>query len=382
MTKVHPILTMKHSELRQLFDKHFITGDIKKYDKYSVINESFPGNFNLSFSEPEMAKQFGSLISIKHLLHYSKIQPCIRIEDFIHYLIPLTNNSNMYLGLFDMAGVCLCDPTTMGAEDKTKRLIEQAWKFLTSELNLDPRKIIVKCFAGGDIKNVTKSKYEINKEVEPDNLSIALWKQLGVLEKNIQKDQTRDTFLALHIYKPTPWGYRTEILYKTTGRLLDIGTIEHFLWKPIFGKGRITDIKQWENSCSITVFGLERINLLVNNLKHVRECDHIKPIYTEIYNDAKIKDEKLAYLLTESIRTSQRILTDSGGYFKLSRHRKKKLTIYIQQIYKLLKKLDIPVEKLKEYLKINATAQPWYPELLDDIDLVNKELIDAFSRRF
>jgi len=375
---------MKYKELRELFINDFSKSrEVKKYKNYSVINKGFSGNFNLSFSEPEMLEEFGSLINIKHKLLYTKIQPCIRFEDFLKILSPLSKKSYMYLGLFDMAGICLCYPKPNGLEEQTKILINQVWNFLTNKLKLEPTKLFVKCFAGKSIKQATKGKYKIDKKIEKDNLSINEWIKIGLPKDNILLDKSRDTFLALHIHRPTPWGYRTEILYKLKNKeFIDLGTIEYFPWKPVFRKDKIVDIVSWENSCCLAVFGLERLNFVTNNLEHIRECDIIKPLFSKILEDSKIKNQAQAFLLCECIRVSQRVLTDSLGYANLSRHRKKKLTKYIQQIYKLFKKMKIPIKNLRDYLEINAKLQEWYPELKKNVELVNTELLNAFNRKF
>lgn len=375
---------MEYKELRKLFEEHFSSfPNVKKYGNYSVINKGFQGNFNLSFSEPEMLEEFGSLINIKHDLLYTKIQQCIRIEDFLQILVPLSKKSYQYLGIFDLAGICLCYSNSKDIINQTKNLIKHHWNFLINKLQLNSNNLFIKCFNGGNIFKVTNGKYKINKKIEKDNVSINEWVKLGLPQKNILLDNTRDTLLALHLDKPTPWGYRTEILYKLkNGDFLDIGTIEYFLWKPVFKNGNIVDITKWEYCCCLAGFGLERLNFVKNNLKHIRECNHINPIFTQILNDSKNKNEDQSFLLTECIRTSQRILTDSKGYATLSIHRKKKLTKYIQEMFRLLENLEIPKEKIKGYLKTNAKLQPWYPELNKNIDLVYRELIEAFSRKF
>ncbi|MFH1311155.1 MAG: hypothetical protein ABIH65_01995 [Nanoarchaeota archaeon] len=373
---------MDYKKLREEFYKKFATGKVKKYEKYSVANEAFPGNFNLSFSEPEMLEKFGGLINIKTDLLYTKIQPCIRFEDFKKLRDKKVDISDNYLGVFDMAGICLCYPNNKEIEKKTEELIKKSWEFLINKLKLDKKKIFVKCFNGGNIKDVSKEKYNINKEIEKDNLTISNWIRLGIPKENIILDKTRATILMLHIYRPTPWGYRNEILYKYNGKLIDIGTIEYLLWEPIFKENKIINIKEWENFCCLAVFGLERLNFIENKLKNIYDIETVNPLFKNILKNSKKKNINEAFLLTEAIRTSQRILTDSGGYEKLSRHRKKKLAIFIQQIGKSLKKLEIPTTKIEDFLNVNANSQPWYYELKRDVPLINKELLMALSRRF
>ena len=57
-------------------------------------------------------------------------------------------------------------------------------------------------------------------------------------KENLIPDETRDTFLSLHLNKTTPWGYRNEINYdigtKEKPKLLDIATTEYFIWLPTY----------------------------------------------------------------------------------------------------------------------------------------------------
>jgi len=374
---------MKYKKLRNLFEKHFSSfPDTKKFRNYSVVNEGFPGTFNLSFCEPEVLEHFKNFIDFNHELLYTKIQPCIRVEDFLKVLLPLSKKSSFYLGVFDMAGICICRTSQKKIEKDTRDLIRFSFDFLINKLKLNPNNIFIKCFGGENIKQATDGKYEIDKFVDKDNLCIKEWDSLGLLEENIILDKTRETLLTLFFQKPTPWGYREEILYKLeNGEFLDIGTIEYLIYEPIIRNKVITNIKKWENGSCLAVFGLERLSFLINNFNHIKECDHIKPLFEAILNDSKNATEAEVFLFTECIRTSQRIFTDSMGYKNLSRHRKKKLNYYIHPMIDYLGNLKIPKEKLEEYLKINANLQPWYPELKRNVDLVYKELLNTFSRK-
>jgi hypothetical protein len=374
---------MKYQSMRNLLEEHFINFDgAKKYRHQSVINKGFPGQFNISFSEPETLKEFGSLINIKNKLIFVRIQPCIRFDDFVEIIVPLSKNSSFYLSVFDMGGICLCYPEAKKIKERIEKLIKSSWDFLINKLVLNPKYLYIKCFSGGNIIQITKGKYKINKDIKQDSLSINQWLNLGLSKENIIFDNSRDTLLTLSTFRPTPWGYRTEILYKFKNcELIDIGTIEYLLWSPIFKKEKIIDIEKWKNSLFLAVFGLERLNLVVNNYQYIEDCDQINPLFKKILSDSKRKNKLKTLLLSQCIRATQRIMTDSKGYFNLSRHRKKKFSKYIQTMYQCLNNSKILPQKINIYLKINAKLQPWYPELYQNYKLVYQEIMDAFLRR-
>ena len=369
---------MKYFKIRKIFQEHFAKSfpDIKTYKNFSVVNDGYPGTFNLSFSETEFLEEFQDFLDVKHELNYIKIQPCIRHNDFLQILKKHSKKSYMYLGLFDMAGVCFASKNPKLLNEQTEKLIESVYSLLVEKLKLSNKNIFIKCFSGGNVAEVTKGKYLINKNIDKDSLSIKKWTSLGIHKDNILMDNSRDSLLTLYLHRPTPWGYRTEILYKLSNEeFLDIGTIEYFPWKPLIKDSEIIDFTNWENSCCLAAFGLERLNYLVNNLKHIREVDSISPLFNRILGDSKNKDENSAFILSECIRTAQRILTDSGSYENLSRNRRRKLRDYTNEMFRLSLELGISDDKIKEYLKIHADISPWYPELEQKLELVYNELL-------
>lgn len=380
-------------QLRKLIENTFQEyPDVTYKQKYSVINDGFPGTFNLSLNEPELLDTFGNYLNYDKPLYFAKIQPVIRPDDFEQKV--LSKTSIKHLGLFEIAGISLVDTKSTNLTINTKRVINWVWKLLINKLNFDPSKIYVKLSSGGTIEKLTNGKYKINKIIEKDKLSYNYWKELGVPEKNFIWDNTRDTFLSLFMFsRPTPWGYRNEILYdigegNKEENLLDIGTIEHFPWKPIFvNEGQkkrdymIEDIQSWENSVAIAGVGVERLLMVLNKSKNSVECSHIFPLFSSVLKDSKTKDPKRSFILTETIRVLHRVLTDSAGYVNLSSNRKLVLSSYINELYNSLKLLGIPLKNIKKYLKINSNLRQDYPELRD-YDFIAREISYAFERRF
>lgn len=94
---------LTYVELREIIKKAYskYPGVIFK-DKYNVINDGFPGTFNLSLNEPEHLDAFGSFIDYNKNLFFAKIQPVIRSNDFEPKIIK--NPTNKHLSLFEIAG--------------------------------------------------------------------------------------------------------------------------------------------------------------------------------------------------------------------------------------------------------------------------------------
>lgn len=374
---------MKYVGLREKMENFFLKSfKIKWKENVSVVNDAFPGNFILSFNELEHLKAFGNYLNYTKPLLFGKIQPVVRHNDFVNKILE-NKDAYKYLGIFDIGGISLSYPNKKNFKEKTEKVIEKFFGFLTKELNLNSNKIIFKIFNGGDISSITKGKYNITKEIPRDNISLKKLMGLGVKKENIIFDSSRKTFLALYLFKrPSPWGYRIEILYNIGGKdLLDIGTIEYMPWKPIIIDDKIIDIE--ENDCFSLVggFGLERLLLILNNYNHIKKCDNIFPLYKKIISDSILKEKEVAFILTEAVRTLHRIFTDGGKFINLSKNRKSRVRSYLNAIRENLKKLKIGSDQIKGYLILNAKLNPFYPELKEGVDLVNKEILEFLERK-
>lgn len=376
---------LTYLQLRKLVENFKKYPGTKKIKPISVINKGFPGTFNLSLAEGYWLNDFGSYLDLTHDWKVSVTQPVIRPDDYLEHILP-NKNAERYLALFgltDIAGWVVLNNKD-GGEKVQRYMINATYEFLTKKINLNPKRIYVSCFEGGKVNDVTKGKYDFDKYLEPDNIGIEEWgKRLP--KGHMILDKTRDTFLSLLLFgEPSPWGYRNEIYYdigKNEKDLLDIATIEALSMKPIFKNGKVVDVTNWESCFGAGGFGMERMLMAVNGFKHIRECDHIFPLYKKIQEDSINKDEHQAFILMESLRTAHRILIDCKGYAYLDKKRKDKFTPYLTSLYQSLNELKIPIKKIKDYLELNAKLQPFYPEL-KDTDFVAREIGYAFERKF
>ncbi|MCK4554159.1 hypothetical protein KAU19_04305 [Candidatus Parcubacteria bacterium] len=383
---------LTYLQLRKLLKEFPKYPNTKFFNKALVVNKAFPSHFNLSFSEPEQIEIFGNLIDVSEPLIYSKIQPVIRTNDFKHHILLNTKDSYKYLALFDLGdiGGAIFYPNQDNLKKFHEHSIISLWKFLIEKLRFNPNKLYISCFAGGKVDKITKGKYRFDRYIEQDKFSINVWKKLGLCDSNIILDHTRDTFLALNILqKSTPWGYRNEIFYNISKdncskNLLDIGTMEYFIWEPIFQNREIDNIKSWKFCAVLHGIGLERILMAKNSFNDIIECDHIFPLYELILKNSKNRNQHQARILTESLSVTHRVLKDCNGWESLSHRHKYQLKIYMKAIYESMNELNIDIteSKLEEFFKLNARLQGCYPELSKNISVVIDDVFNYFKRKY
>lgn len=355
------VLTNK--QLRKIIEDLPRAKGTKKFPNYSVVNDGFPGKFNLSFTEAEMLDEFDSYLNITHDLIYSKIQPCIRNIDF-EKLVKDKNNKT-HLALFDLADIHgqLILSSNEKIEEKLRFAIEHIWKFLTNVMKFSPDQIYISSFAGGTVHQITKGKYDFKKELPKEELALKIWKELGLLTNNNIITTNRETFLSLNLQRPTPWGYRNEIFVKINGKLLDVATLEYLIFEPKFKDEKIVDITPARFLLIVSGCGVERILMAKNKFRRIIECDHIFPIYKEVLRLGKKEDEHKSLIVTESLRAIHRVFTDCKGYSNLSKTRKELIKKYLRALRNNLKYLEVPKEKIKSLLALNSKLQDYYPEL-------------------
>jgi len=377
---------LSYKNLRKLIENSPKYNSCQKINKAPVVNNGFPGKFNYSFWEPELDKLVGRnyLLPNKNLTHW-KIQPCIRHLDIFNGLL---EKENHYLGLFEMGALAgATQKLNISTSEKIETVnftVKTAYDFLVKELKLDSKKIFVSVFSGGKISDVTNGKYKIDKILERDNLTYKAWVDSGLNENNIINDKSRNTLLALKLDRPCWWGYRNEILYKTEHqeKLLDIGTVEWLDMEPIFKNNEIIDVIKWPHLLAFNLVGLERILFAKNNFQHIRECDHIFPLYSEIKSNSLTKNETKIFVITEILRITHRIFSDILGYKSLSKKRKEILRKFLRTLLSYSEDigLELSSENLTKFLKINSDLQPWYPELEKSINNSTREILDFIKR--
>lgn len=349
----------------------------------SVCNKGFPGTFNLSYSEAEVTELFGQYLDYDREYIYSKIQPVIRYEDWENILNG--KDSYRYLGLFDLADVggAIILKDNARLNQAVEFSIKSLFRLLIEELKLDKSNLRISYFGGGSVRATTAGKYDFDFEFPSDD-SIRYWKELGLSDDQFIADHTRDTLLALNVFGlPTPWGFRHEVYYMHQGKELDIATFECLIYRPIFDKNeKVVDLEPWNHAFVISAVGLERLLMVVNYLSDIVECAHIQPLVQKILSQAKRPDNKSAVVLCNAVRTIHRIISDCGGYDELSKKRKEKVRSYYKGVVSSCERLgiDLTESNLKEWFRLNADLQEYYPELKGSVTVATEEVIQGCAR--
>ncbi|MBI2631874.1 hypothetical protein HYW75_02635 [Candidatus Pacearchaeota archaeon] len=200
---------MNYSDLReqiQAWPKHEGT---QKVVRAPIIHEGFPGQFNLSFSEYHWLQEFENYVQFNHDYCISTVQSCIRLADF-----PFISGEEgyRYLGVFELADV-------YGALNFARKVdysllyraqIRSFVDFLVQE-GIPKEFVHASYCTGGNVDMLTNGKYTFQFQVPKDLFSKDAFLEAGVPKENLIPDTSRNTFLALHLYRPTMWGYRNEL---------------------------------------------------------------------------------------------------------------------------------------------------------------------------
>lgn len=340
----------------------------------SVCNDGFPSCFNLSLTEAEMFERWGQYLKYDNDLIYSKIQPCIRHQDW-QTIIDDKDNSYRYLSLFDMADVggIIIQKDNSRHQEAIEFSINSIVEFLKS-LGLDINKLKISYFDGAIIKEATAGKYDLNKYF-PMDPEFNYWKEkFGLRDDQLIPNHDRSTMLALSIFGfPSPWGYRNEIFYEHKGKLLDIGTVEHAPYAPVFDdNSAIIDIRPFEHSVAISGVGVERISMVINGLDKVWDVDTIKPMVDESKKIFRV-DEHDAMIITQVLRVAHRIITDVKSYANLNRKRKEYFRAFLKPLFCYLNSED-DYGNIDKLVELHADLESYYPELKSSVEQTVNEI--------
>ncbi len=384
-------MVLTYKQLRNKLENNNKIKDCVKIKKPPIINDGFPGQFNLSFTEHPLLKEYGKYIDFDHNYIFSTIVSCIRWSDIYDEKTKQSKLSDeeswKYLGVFEMGDI-IGLPHLNGKRDMLKSQKEQVngfFKFLDS-LGIDKKDIYPSYQIGGNLNEITNGRYEFNFQVPSDEINKTLLLEQGIPEKNFIKDKTTDTLLCLSLKRRlkqggaeklvTPWGYRNEINVnigsKNKVKLLDIGTFENFYWKPIKKNDKIEGLEKLDDTIAMGVVGLERLCMTVNNTNKIQNIDYLKQYYD--YLGDKI-------LGGESLRALHRIYTDIKNYNLTKPKSSSNIKRKMNRLKRNVIDSGIQLDKIKDLLTINAENQPWHPELIENIDCILQEIKEYTKRR-
>ena len=343
-------------ELRRILYSQPKYPGVKTQQRSSMCNPGYPGNFNLSLSNAEHLQEYGQFLDYTHSTYFSKIGQMIRLNDW-NELHPSTHWR--YLSLFHMADISgvIMSHQGQSMQKRYNQFLTQQFVSFWKRMGLDLAKLRITYLPGGQVSQITDGKYDFEYFVPPDPITED-WIDAGLSEHNLVPDVSRNTLLSLNNFDyRTPWGYRNEIHYEYRGELLDIATLEHFCYRPIFNReNKIIHLTSWDNYFGTTAVGVERLLMVLNGHNTIHDIHIIAPLLDVIRLNIPGITINDTIKINEGLRMLAAILGDVGSYSNLSRNRKAKLRSVIRGIADILlgHDLDMSYEFLMEYLTLNA----------------------------
>jgi hypothetical protein len=381
---------MTITELRRILKNHPKYPNTIDLSRVSLVNDGYPGTFNLSMMGAECIEQYGQNLEYTHNYCFSKIGQMIRFNDWeenfdIGGKFDL-KDSYRYLGLFhmsDMGGEKMIKNGRSQMSELTQQTISSLVDMLVNKLGLDIKNFRISYHPGGSVKQITHGKYSFDKYI-PVDPSIDYWYDLGFRPENFFVEVSRNTVLALNNFEyPSPWGYRNEIHYLHNGKMLDIATVEQLCFRPIFARGsEIIGLTDWDHGSAVNGVGLERLLMVLNDLDSIHDLEHIKNLSDFILSYSSSPNTEHAICLNETLRPIQAILGDVFRYENLSKNRKIKYRQMVKNTVFRAEKLGLNLSRefLGQYFNLNSDLQVFYPELREDLNAKIEDFLECVNR--
>ncbi|NCB02302.1 MAG: alanine--tRNA ligase [Spirochaetia bacterium] len=355
---------MKADELRKKYIEFFVSKNHAQISGASLIPENDP---TVLFTTAGMHPLVPYLLGQEHpsgkrLVDYQK---CIRTGD-----IDAVGDPH-HLTFFEMLG-----NWSLGDYFK-KEAIEYSYEFLTTVLNIDPKKLSVTVFMGDD-------------EVPRDETSASVWKSLGIPEERIYYLPREDNWWG-PAGETGPCGPDSE-MFIDTGRPSCSAECrpgcscgKYFeIWNDVFmGYTKHSDgtYSQMERQCVDTGMGIERTIAVLQGKDSVYQTEIFTPLLALIgklsnktYGDDEDVDKSMR-IIADHARTSVFILGDQRGVSPSNVGQGYILRRLIRRAVRHAKKLNIEGKFLSSLaLLVIDMYKDTYNELEQKRDFICEEL--------
>ena len=314
-----------------------------------LISSVFPETFNPSAAHGQVMEIISNNYPLKHPRKFFVIEQCFRHVDLDKV------GRNHHSAFFQMAAYVFGTSFTQLSK---KQIIEETYKFLTQELNLDNNKIFITIFGGGRVKNL---------EFKPDKESFEIWKNLGISEDRIIMIPGENNFIYLQ-REGDAAGPRCEIYYDRgisykSNRYVEIGSVIFETY--YFSRGQL---HQSKNAVAGGAFGIERLAMILNEANTIYQIDNFSPLisivnsYITNKNISNLFSTEL-YILVDYLKATVFIIT-SGQVMDKSK-RGEILKKLIRVMTSKVKFFGIKDKKIYEKLVDKAIDlyKEQYPEL-------------------
>ena len=285
-------------------------------------------------------------------------QKCLRTNDIDEV------GDNRHLTFFEMLG-----NWSLGDYFK-EEAIAMSYEFLTQELNIEPKKLSVTCFAG-------------DEDAPKDIVAANAWKKVGIPEERIYfYGKDNNWWIA---GEEGPCGPDTEMFLDTgkpacgpncqpsceCGKYVEI-------WNNVFMEyykakdGSITKLKQQNVD---TGLGLERMTMLLQGKETPFDTELFLPVMNKLKELAKVDYIESKRIVAEHLRASIMIIADGGRPSNIDRGYV--LRRLIRRMTRHLNKLQIDLNELGELIDLYVeTLKELYPELVEKKEIIKETIIE------
>ncbi len=302
---------MKSQEIRSRFLRFFEKRGHSILPSASLVTTDVAGETNATlFNTAGMQPLIPYLMGEPHPqgTRLASAQKCVRTVDIEEV------GDNTHASFFEMLG-----NWSIGDYFK-KESIQWSWEFLTSEkdgLGLNPQRIFVTVFAGGEIDG---------KEVSRDEESVSIWKEIF---EQVGLDPEKRIFYKLKdnwwsAGDNSPCGATTEIFYDLSGEFSDGLTQEEFekfeeeqkiveIWNNVFMefvKENGVVVGNLSSKNVDTGAGLERLSAVLQGVSALAETDLFVPLMEIIRAHARHYQERDARIIADHIKTAVFMVSD------------------------------------------------------------------------
>ena len=290
-------------------------------------------------------------------------QKCLRTNDIDEV------GDNRHLTFFEMLG-----NWSLGDYFK-EEAISMSYEFLTKELEIDPSKLSVTCFAG-------------DEDAPRDDVAANAWQKAGIPKERIYFYGKEDNWWIAG--EEGPCGPDTEMFLDTgkpacgpdcqpscnCGKYVEI-------WNNVFMEyyktkdGNISKLKQQNVD---TGLGLERMTMLLQGKETPFDTELFAPVMEKLKQLAKVEHIESRRIVAEHLRASMMVIADGGRPSNIDRGYV--LRRLIRRMTRHLNKLQIDLNELQGLIDLYVdTLKGMYPELEEKRNII-KEVIVAEKDKF
>lgn len=155
---------MECAEIRRRFIEHYRQRGFQLLPRAPMLHPSIPMSFVMSAGLVQVET---SLAATKHAAgnKFVLVQDCFR-----HFDLERVGTDNTHLSLFEMPAAFVF------GENARQTVLPRIWDFVTNEVGIDPARIWISYFAGGDVEG---------HQMPQDALTYQTWRGLGVHDSRL-----------------------------------------------------------------------------------------------------------------------------------------------------------------------------------------------------